>query len=343
MLFEFNAAAPTEAHLSLAPFELFREPSVVLGVADVEEYVYTDNSNTITVERKQEFVDITNALRDKYPRSLLHRVILFEDPASDKAVNLDDDLFLIPRASKNPLDFSKVIQEISISLLLEWSSYAKSIQSLPSISSPTVPKNQIAPAQWFGDDGQLRNRPGSQITESSRSSPLPGSKELHRMSMPVFSSPSNNSSDRSLRADSPVTGRTPAKTFEEITATHLSGSTPSLDKANSRPGSLTPSREGRDKVPVFGFGSDSLSERTRGKGRGRVGVVLASVYLQAGRWPDAFRESAESAMKSRSYGDHLWHAKSLENVVISMLLLLWSGMEFQVCLTFSITIAFKRL
>jgi hypothetical protein len=331
MLFEFNAAGATEAHSALVPFELFREPSVILGIADAQECVQPESSSTLTLESKQEFLNIANELRDKYPRASLHRILLFEDPGSERAVNLEDDLFLIPCASKETLDLSSMIQEISISFLVESSSYAKSIQSLPSIPSPNVPRNRNVPSQWSGDGSMTLNRPSSQINAMTRSSPVSGNKEIHRMSMPVFSSPSNNSSDPSLRMDSPVSGRPPAKTFDEMAATQLGGSTVSMDNVNPRQASLVPSRESsHDKVPVWGFGSDSLSEKHRGKGRGRVGVVLASVYLQVGRWPDAFKESVDSAKTSKSYSDHLWYAKSLETVVISMLLLLWSGMEFQV-------------
>ena len=44
------------------------------------------------------------------------------------------------------------------------------------------------------------------------------------------------------------------------------------------------------RMTMTGFGSASVSERTRNKGKGRVNIVIASLYLLAGRIPDALKE-----------------------------------------------------
>jgi hypothetical protein len=86
----------------------------------------------------------------------------------------------------------------------------------------------------------------------------------------------------------------------------------------------------RDRVAVQGFGSNSVSERSRNKGKGRVGIVIGSLYLKAGRWGDALKELVEAATIARNTLDHLWHAKALENILVSLLMLAWGGMDFQI-------------
>ena len=81
---------------------------------------------------------------------------------------------------------------------------------------------------------------------------------------------------------------------------------------------------------MHGFGAGSIGERERNKGKGRVGVVVGSLYLLAGRWPDAIRELAESATIAKNNSDHLWHAKALDHILVCLLMCAWAGMDFQV-------------
>jgi hypothetical protein len=306
IFYDFNTSAPQPSHANLAPFELFREPTVILGIGDSNEYVADTPDNPYSAHdvRKNEFLTLANDLKDGHSKALVHRVLLFNEPEVQRAVNVQDELFLLPPDATED-DMRRVLWDVTASLLVELASYATSVQALPSIPSPTVPQHQLMPVQWPEDSERAR-------------SPTMGRKDLHRMSMPVFS----NHSDPALR-------KAPAKTFDEMASNEVPSA---VDRFRSRPESVASSREGsQERVSVHGFGSDSFSEKTRNKGRGRVGVVLASVYIQAGRWPDALRESIESAQRSRSFDDFIWHAKALENIALCMVLIAWSGMEFQVC------------
>jgi hypothetical protein len=90
----------------------------------------------------------------------------------------------------------------------------------------------------------------------------------------------------------------------------------------------------RDRVSVHGFGPGGVSERARNKGRGRVGIVIGTLHMCAGRWQDALKELVENTSRARTFGDHLWHAKGLENILVCLLLFAWSGMDFQVSRNF---------
>jgi hypothetical protein len=83
-------------------------------------------------------------------------------------------------------------------------------------------------------------------------------------------------------------------------------------------------------VSIQGFGSGGVGERARNKGRGRVSIVIGSLYMCAGHWHEAMRELVDGATRARAYSDHLWQAKALENIMVCLLLFAWSGMDFQV-------------
>ena len=50
----------------------------------------------------------------------------------------------------------------------------------------------------------------------------------------------------------------------------------------------------------------------------------------AGQWHEALKELTEAATQARTFSDHLWHAKALENIMVCLLLFAWAGMDFQV-------------
>ncbi|KAL8647181.1 MAG: hypothetical protein Q9210_005706 [Variospora velana] len=86
----------------------------------------------------------------------------------------------------------------------------------------------------------------------------------------------------------------------------------------------------RDRASLQGFGSDSQTERERTKHRGRMSVVRGSLYLLAGRWPDAVKETVDGAIVAKANNDHLWHGKALDHLLVICLLYAWAGLDFQI-------------
>lgn len=104
------------------------------------------------------------------------------------------------------------------------------------------------------------------------------------------------------------------------------------------------------RMTITGFGSSTVSERTRNKGKGRVQIVVAELYLLAGRVPDAMKEWVglgarsrlatvltggpcrfiEGAEVAKTYNDHLWHGKALECIGVCMVILAYLKHNFQV-------------
>jgi hypothetical protein len=341
VLYDFTLSAVSESHMSISPFELFREPMVIIGIGDAQEYLSLGDDPTWNAQfRQKEFQTFASAIQDQFPRTLVHRVILFDDPALDAHVRADDLIVLPQNDHQLPSLLREVVLDLTVSLHVELSSFAKSMQALPSVASPAIPPAQSMQPQWHGDDSPTLNRTMSGNSDRTTSPVL--DKDLNRMSMPVLPS-GTNPSDHGFPTDSPSVRRPPAKTFEEISGTNPVTQVGKPVGLRPRPGSVVTSRDvSRDRVSVHGFGSDSFSEKSRNKGKGRVGVVVASIHLLAGRWDEAFKVSIDSAQKSRAYSDHIWHARSLENIAISMALLTWLGLEFQVSTPSLAVIAIMR-
>jgi hypothetical protein len=124
--------------------------------------------------------------------------------------------------------------------------------------------------------------------------------------------------------------RTPPTTFDEISGINAANTLHQTNSDSSRPSTAT-KKTAADRVSIHGFGSGGVGERARNKGRGRIGIVIGTLYMCAGQWVEAVRELTEGATRARALSDHLWHAKALEHIMVCMLLFAWSGMEFQVC------------
>ncbi|KAJ5519104.1 TRAPP II complex [Penicillium expansum] len=114
-------------------------------------------------------------------------------------------------------------------------------------------------------------------------------------------------------------------TFDEITrAIHLSSRTNSRSRA---PSTASPKEHSRDRMSVSGM---SATDRTKNRIKGRAGVIIGTLFLQAGRWPDALKELTEAVNNARASSDYIWHAKALETILLCLLMFGWAGMDFQI-------------
>lgn len=91
-----------------------------------------------------------------------------------------------------------------------------------------------------------------------------------------------------------------------------------------------PSNAVDKRMSIQGFGSGSMTERARNKGKARIQINIAELFLLSGRLPDALREFVDGATIARSNNDHLWHAKALEGIGVCILLLTRLKIDFTV-------------
>ncbi|KAH7117675.1 TRAPP II complex [Dendryphion nanum] len=349
LLYDFSTSLPPASHIALSPFEQFREPFLVIGVADAAEYEWSDESRALESDGRlprrgeadvKELQTTVEELIEQYPKACLHSLMIFDYRLQQRPSGLSQDTILVPPISQlRTTTMKTIICDLTSKLLAEITALAKSIQALPTVPSPA--SNQTGTGDgnspWSGSEslGTQLGRRNSQIVSTSRSeSPVSASqKDLHRMSMPVLpSSTTGPIIPEDPRTASPSTqgARTPPTTFDDIAGVNTPETQGRITTSSSRSASSKTRDSSADRVSIHGFGSGGVGERARNKGRGRISIVIGTLYLSAGQWHDAIRELTEGATRARAFSDHLWHAKALENILVCLLLFSWAGMDFQI-------------
>lgn len=343
-VYDISTSLPSPSQLALAPFELYREPLVIIGIADGVEYSEERTKvkvlsratqdapargldGAVGIASFEELSRTVDLLREKYPSGLLHKVLIFD--FDQNSASMLDGLIPVPSLKNSKTTTIKTVMcDLSSLLLGEMTGYARSLLALPNIETPNSSQRErsLADRASSGFEGDGIAKPESRIsgTPTSRSSsPAADTDRLrHRASVQGY----------------PVAADEPAEGDRSRPQSNGHNTPPiSFDQMNGLPGvgiKLSNKEKGRqpskDRIPVQGFGSGSVGERARTKAKGRVGVVLGSMYLLAGRWPDAVKELVESATVARAISDHVWHAKALDYILVCLLMCAWAGMDFEV-------------
>ncbi|PYH98888.1 hypercellular protein HypA [Aspergillus ellipticus CBS 707.79] len=318
ILYDLSYSVPPTSHLELFPFEIFREPLVIIAIADgaeLSESVRKDGPGSATDQpptpgELEQLRQELETVKESNPRALVHQLLIFDYDGVNKLTNGPGEVLWIPRPQASKATTMKtVLCDITSLFLSELDEFAKTIQTIPSIESPRL-------SSWGPHRGpDIRPRPTDRL--------------FHRMTLPAHlpSSPngvSDSPSSSNQGSPSPGDHETPT-TFDEITRSiQVANRSNSLGKVNSLP----PSKEhSRDRMSVSGM---SATDRTKNRIRGRTGVVVGTLFLQAGRWPDALKELVEAASNARASSDYVWHAKALESILLCLLMFAWAGMDFQI-------------
>ena len=280
---------------------------------------------------------------EAYPRSLVHRILLFDHITS--ATNLPEGLMAIPSPkSSNTTTMKTVMCDLTSQLLADMTGLARSMQALTSMDTPRAYQDDVAVegALDGASYGTGLSRPTSANQDTrSRSPARKGLNPQNRMSMPVHmpsTSRSRTATPDGRPLSPPGRSQTPPTTFDEIAGARVA-STPSKSGANDS------RQQSRDRVSLQGFGAGGSGEKERVKGRSRVGTIIGAMYLLAGRLPDALKELVESATIARANSDYAWLAKALDYIVVTLLMYAWAGMDFKVSLRSSclLLLEFKYL
>ena len=351
IVYDLATYYPPASHVSLSPFELYREPLIILGVADGEELDHIPYRGTARTSwnngapppkaeyNLRELYQDLEEVRDRYPKALVHHLLLFDYVPHEAAGPVPEGLSVIPPLADCKRTTMKTIMcDISSMLLAEMTTLAKSLQGLNTIESPGQSQisRQTNGASWGAGSANGMSRRNSQFSlpaqDSRTASPAGSMDRSHvRMSMPAQFRPQTSESSTSSPSGRPTTPMNDVQSELPTTLDQIVG--PPGDQRQVPPRFVTQDvirDTSRDRVSVQGFGSGSVSERSRSKGKGRVGIVIGSLYLKSGRWGDALRELVDSTSIAKSNLDHLWHAKGLEEILISMLMLAWIGLDFQI-------------
>lgn len=306
---------------------------VVLGIADATEYQETEdhelpNGSANGYTGREELGTISARLHEQYPKVLLTQLLLFDDARNADHEWVPQGAICVPPVEHSKLTTMKTIMcDISAKLLAEMATYARAVQALPSVQSPGT--SQSAPNQRTMELRPQIQRQSSLRSQDSRSgSPVPTHLPSRSVSQPQGIS-SATPTDSSPTTSPTTEARVPPTSFDDIANAAVSSG---LSRSTSRASQKEEGRAvSRDRSSMYGsVSSSSAAERARNKGKARVGIVIGSLYLMAGRWSDAWRELVENTSKARNNVDYLWYAKGLENLLACTLLLAWAGFDFQI-------------
>lgn len=304
LLYHFSTALPPPSNLALTPYELFREPMMVIGIADAEEYHGLPQDVA-----KEELDRAAAALTIGNPKLLVHQLLVMDS-------SNDHDMRLIPEGAMcvpaqnafRSTALKTVMCDVSAKFLAELTTYAKAVQALPSIQSP-------------GASSMPHRPPVNRSSSMGSWSDSPASS---------FRTPPRETSSRT-NSPAPIPnldGNNPPTSFDQIAATAVTENplTRTVSRTE-RDGTRTSSK---DRMSMQAFSSANAADKLRTKGKARVGIVIGNLYMMAGRWSDAWRELVDNTNKSRIASDHLWYARGLESIVVCMLLFVWTGYDFQI-------------
>ncbi|KAG5978741.1 hypothetical protein E4U55_006010 [Claviceps digitariae] len=365
MIYELITHVPPPSHLTLSPFDLYREPLALIALADgkeLQDSAYSNRHSTSgatavsTVERNIRALEQElEVLRDNYPKALVHHVVVFDYTApTGSTFTMPDGIVTVP-----PIEHCKrttmktVMCNISSLLLAEMTTLAKSFEAMTTVESPGTyaATKHMNGKSWSSnnnnnnnngvdDDGTThgtlarRNSQLSMPQKLSRSSTSMSSvaeKAQARMSMPAILSRSTGNATTVRPSTPPRSGLTARPMSPSDDKQSGAGSAPPTPEQQPQKADPEKKRDAsRDRVSVQGFGSGGANDRWRVRGKGRILVLIGSMYLQAGRWSDSLKELAVGATTARSLNDHIWHGKALELILVNLLLLGWSDLEFQI-------------
>lgn len=349
IFYELTSHVPSPSHLALLPFDLYRNPLVVIAIADGTEinkvaFDKRQPGETLAERNIRALDQALEDLRDTYSNAIVHQLLLFDYlHPEDHVISFPETITTIPPPEECKRTTMRTIMcDISSLLLAEMTSLAKSFEFTKSfIESP----GQTSSTTNGADNTNLEKRRNSQFAlPLGRSASASGAldRTQNRMSMPA---PFKGSSAGSTQNSTPARPSTPVKsglsnpptTFDDMQSVQETvPNSPDSKIQGRRPETAQGIRStSQDRISIHGFGSGGVNERWRNKGKARVTILMASMYLQAGRWTDSLKEATDGATVAKSANDHLWHGKALEIIVISLILLSWAGVEFvvpQVCI-----------
>jgi hypothetical protein len=200
LLYDLSTSLPSASQLSLSPFEQFREPLLVIGIADAAEYPWLDGSRAdeggpvepaADDEDAQELSSAAEDLREQFPKAYHHCIMAFESTSQTRHAHLPEETLLVPPMARLKTTTLKTIMcDLTSTLLAEMTALARSMMVLPTIASPASHSGSIdnAPSWASPESGtaQFSRRASQTPTASRPESPVSGAqhKDLHRMSCP---------------------------------------------------------------------------------------------------------------------------------------------------------------
>jgi hypothetical protein len=300
LLYNYSTSEPSQQSIQLSPFDLCREPLLILGIVD----------NASHDAGKPQLENAAHYLREKHPRVVHRQLIVLGDHTDRDARTTDSSAISVSNFDQDhDRSLWTAMCEVSTRFLSDLSTYANALQASPNIQTPGQTSRTY---QRFGPLRESDRRPGSSNGTPPQSVGVP--------------SPVDEGSPRhSSGSHGP-----PATSFDQMPS--VSGIKRSDSNASNPPGKLKgrPRAPSHDRVPPQGFGSNNSQEKLRARGKARVGIVIGSIQVMAGQWAEAQKALVDHTSKARSLADNIWTAKGLEMILVCLLLQAWAEVEFSI-------------
>ncbi|EFE36581.1 hypercellular protein HypA [Trichophyton benhamiae CBS 112371] len=313
IIYDLSISVSPISHLEVFPFELFREPLVILAIADGTEITRKkDRDGNDPLEEKSggtghkkhpspegldQLIKELDGINTDYPKSVLQQLLVFDYDGLENIASGPEQVIWIPNPeASRPTTMKTVMCDISARVLGGLQKFSESIPQWQSIESPKV-------SSW-----------GPRRALDAKSP----DKLSHRMTMPAHLPSRPTEQPLEGTESPPIVNHESPTTFDEITRSiQISNKTTSALSSSSKPGSKEHSR---DRSSVVGVSSLASNERAKSRFQGRLHVLTGLLHLQGGLWPEALKDLIEGASIARSGSDYIWHAKALEAILICLLL-----------------------
>lgn len=340
IIYDLATVLPAASHTALSPFETFREPLIALCVGDGAEYeVISDDGSSDTNSNVALLRRNIDTVAEQLPRALLVQPVIFDTSPALAQLNAPERTIFVPRAQDaHQTSIKSVMCDISARFLAELSTLARSIQVASALPTPAGTTAVGAPPTAKDQRPTSLLRTTSLRADFSQtSSPTLGDDDAALDGLPplseVASAPADMTEPHDSRPQSPSTADTsPAPSLSDVRPlpqqrqVSRDSSVDSLSRRDMGEVSRQPSLKRRSMLR----GGPSAAEVAELRLKARQTLIIGSLYLQAGRWSDALRELSDGTVQARNAEDHFWHAKGLENLLVTMLMLASSGMDFQI-------------
>lgn len=163
LLYNFSTSMAPPSHTQLAPFDLFREPMMVLGIADALEYESSP---------KDELQEVADKLAEQFPKILVSQLLVMDCTAEQQeSWSLDSAICVPPSHATKTTTMNTIMCDISAKLLSEMGTYATAVQALPSVQSPGAAARPSDSRPHLDRSLSLASRPESPADPSAVLSP----------------------------------------------------------------------------------------------------------------------------------------------------------------------------
>ncbi|THX33239.1 hypercellular protein-like protein HypA [Aureobasidium pullulans] len=163
LLYNFSTSMAPPSHTQLAPFDLFREPMMVLGIADALEYESSP---------KDELKEVADKLAEQFPKILVSQLLVMDCTAEQQeSWSLDSAICVPPSQATKTTTMNTIMCDISAKLLSEMGTYATAVQALPSVQSPGAAARPSDSRPHLDRSLSLASRPESPADPSAVLSP----------------------------------------------------------------------------------------------------------------------------------------------------------------------------